>query len=236
MTLKAILFDLDGTLLGNDMVNGFLPHYFEALAARVAHLVPPRHLIHSLLAASDAVAANAGPLTNAEVFAGAFYPRVGMARADLEPHFDDFYARDFSRLQQYTQRKPAARQAVQTAFELGYRVVIATNPHFPATAIHQRLEWAGVADFPYHKITTFENSHAAKPNLRYYEEICADIGQAPEACLMVGDEAMDMVAARLGCRTFLVPGPATVLSAETPTPTYLGTLEELVALLPQLAE
>ena len=34
-SIRAILFDLDGTLLHNDM-NVFLPHYFEMLAARVA--------------------------------------------------------------------------------------------------------------------------------------------------------------------------------------------------------
>jgi hypothetical protein len=48
---------------------------------------------------------------------------------------------------------------------------------------------------------------------------------------MVGDEDMDMVAANLGCRTFLVPGPRTELDPTTPQPTYRGTLADLVALL-----
>jgi len=42
---------------------------------------------------------------------------------------------------------------------------------------------------------------------------------------------MDMVAAGLGCSTFLVPGPRTQLGPEIPTPTYRGTLAELGALL-----
>lgn len=38
-TIKAILFDLDGTLL--DQMEAFWPHYFQALAACLAHILPP---------------------------------------------------------------------------------------------------------------------------------------------------------------------------------------------------
>ena len=110
-------------------------------------------------------------------------------------------------------------------------MVIATNPLFPATAIEQRLEWAGVADFPYRLVTTFENSRAAKPNLLYFEQILETIGRLAEESLVVGDEDMDMVAAHLGCPTFLVPGPRTKLSPTTPKPTYRGTLMDLGRLL-----
>ena len=40
-----------------------------------------------------------------------------------------------------------------------------------------------------------------------------------------------MVAAHLGCLTFLVPGPRTKLSPTTPAPTYRGTLADLLILL-----
>jgi FMN phosphatase YigB (HAD superfamily) len=142
----------------------------------------------------------------------------------------DFYASDFPSLQQHTRRKPEARQIVQQAFDLSCDVVIATNPLFPAVAIEQRLEWAGVADFPYHLVTTYENSRAAKPNLTYFEQIVEGIDRRAVACLMVGDEDMDMVAAHLGCLTFLVPGPRTELDPTTPGPTYRGTLADLGAL------
>jgi FMN phosphatase YigB (HAD superfamily) len=229
-SLKAILFDLDGTLLDNNMAD-FLPHYFERLTARVAHVVPPEKFIAHLLRATEAMIANDGRATNAEVFAAAFYPLVGHARARLEPLFIEFYARDFPELRRHTRRKPEARPLVQRAFDLGYDVVIATNPLFPMAAVQHRLAWAGSADFPYRLVTTYENSRACKPNLRYFEEICAHIGHLSEACLMVGDEAMDMVAARVGMTTFLVPGPATVLDVDTPEPTCRGTLADLAALL-----
>lgn len=228
--INAVLFDLDGTLLENDM-DVFLPHYFRLLAARVAHLVPPAEFVDRLRTASQAMIENDGQATNEEVFAASFYPQVGHLRQDLESVFMDFYTNDFPSLQQYTRPKPEARQVVQRAFDLGCDVVIATNPLFPAIAVQQRLEWAGVADLPYHLVTTYENSRAAKPNLLYFEQILEAIGHPARASLVVGDEDMDMVAAHLGCLTFLVPGPRTQLEPTTPQPTYCGTLAEVGALL-----
>jgi FMN phosphatase YigB (HAD superfamily) len=228
--IKAILFDLDGTLLDSNMDN-FLPQYFKRLSARVAHIAPPKEFIAHLLAATEAMMANDGRATNEQVFSAAFYPFAGHTRAELEPIFQDFYANDFPRLREHTRRKPEARPVVQLAFALGYDVVISTNPLFPETATRQRLEWAGVDDFPYRLVTTYENSRFCKPNLRYFDAIADYLGHAPETCLVVGDEDMDMVAGRVGCPTFLVPGPSTNLDPATPEPTYRGTLVELAELL-----
>jgi FMN phosphatase YigB (HAD superfamily) len=230
LPIKAILFDLDGTLLDSNM-DTFLPMYLKAVSARVADLMPPKQFIAHLLAATEAMAANDGRATNAEVFWAAFQLLVGRARAELEPIFDEFYAVDFPQLRAVTRCKPEARPVVQLANALGYDTVIATNPLFPDTAVRQRMEWAGVADLPYKLVTTYENSRYAKPNLRYYDDICAHLGYPPTKCLVVGDEHFDMVAANIGCLTYLVPGPATALLAETPEPTYRGTLSELAELL-----
>ena len=229
-TIRAILFDLDGTLLDSNMAD-FLPHYFQRLAARMAHIAAPKTFIAHLLQATDVMIANDGRATNAEVFAQAFFPFAGRTRAEMEPIFAAFYAEDFPRLGSLTRLKPEARPVVERAFAAGYAVAITTNPLFPETAIRQRMAWAGVADLPYRWITTYENSHFCKPNPSYWAEVCARLGQPPEVCLVVGDEHMDMVAAHIGCPTYLVSGPATALQADTPPPTYRGTLADLPALL-----
>lgn len=233
--VEAILFDLDGTLLDNDM-DIFLPHYFRLLTSRVAHVLPPDQFLAHLMKATETMMANDGRATNEEVFAAAFFPVAGHTRQELEPVFLDFYVNDFPALSEYTSRKPEARQVVQLALDLGYDVVIATNPLFPAIAVEHRLAWAGVADFPYRRVTTYENSRATKPNLLYFEQILEAIGHPPEAALVVGDENMDMVAAHLGCPTFLVPGSRTDLATTTPQPTYRGTLGDLEILLRGWAE
>jgi FMN phosphatase YigB (HAD superfamily) len=229
-SIRAILFDLDGTLLDNDM-EVFLPPYFEMLTARMAPFVPREHFLDHLMRATDAMMANDGRATNEEAFAAAFYPLNGHLREELEPVFAEFYAEDFPKLQRYTQRKPHARPVVAQAFDLGCDVIIATNPLFPATAVQQRLAWAGVDDYAYRLVTTYENSRAAKPNLRYFEDILETIGQPAEAALVVGDEDMDMVAGHLGCPTFLVPGSRTNLAPTTPEVTYRGTLADVGVLL-----
>jgi FMN phosphatase YigB (HAD superfamily) len=231
--IRAVLFDLDGTLLDNDM-NVFLPHYFEKLTARVAHILPPGEFMAHLMQATEHMMANDGRATNEEVFAASFYPMAGHSRRELEPLFFEFYNNEYAELRAYTSRKPLARQVVQRAFDLGYDVVVATNPLFPASATQQRLEWAGVADFPYRLVTSYENSRAVKPNLLYFEQILEALGHPAEAAVVVGDEDMDMVAAQLGCLTFLVPSPRTELSPTTPEPTFRGTLEDVGELLESL--
>jgi HAD superfamily hydrolase (TIGR01549 family) len=227
---KAILFDLDGTLLDSDMQR-FLPPYLQQIAACVAHLIPPQEFIAHLLTATQAMVDNDGRATNAQVFAEAFYPRVGRSQAELEPIFMDFYAHDYPALRRFTATKPDARPVVQLAFDLGYDVVIATNPLFPEVATRQRIAWAGVDGFSYRRVTTYENSRFSKPNPRYFEEILAEIGCPAEAALVVGDEAMDMVAATIGCTTFLAPSTATRLTDAVPAPAYRGALADVADLL-----
>jgi FMN phosphatase YigB (HAD superfamily) len=103
----------------------------------------------------------------------------------------------------------------------------------PATAIEQRLEWAEISDFPYHLITTIENSHATKSttHLLYYDQILDKIGYPADACLMVGDEEKDLVAKRCGMKTFLIEHQNRKFSLEIPEPTYKGSLSDLKTLL-----
>jgi hypothetical protein len=57
------------------------------------------------------------------------------------------------------------------------------------------------------------------------------LGHPTAACLVIGDEEMDLAGALAGCSTFLVSSAATRLNAGTPEPTYRGALEDVVTLL-----
>lgn len=212
--IRALLFDLDGTLLDSSMET-FLPPYFKALVSKVAHLVQPQQFIEQIMRSTRAMMANTDPTrTNAQVFAEDFFPAIGLPRETLMPIFEDFYTHEYGQLRAYTRLKPEARPVVDSAFAAGYQVVIATQPVFPRTAIQQRLEWAGVGDFDYALITAYENMHSCKPWPAYFEEICAHLGRQPAECLMVGDSLDQDIepAARVGLATFWVtahPDPAT---------------------------
>lgn len=227
---KAILFDLDGTLLDSSMEH-FLPVYLKALSARVAHLFEPKAFVTRLLWATEQMVANDGRATNEEVFMAAFFPFEGRERPEVQPIFDSFYAEDFPKLQSVTRCKPEARGVVQQLLDLGCDTAIVTNPLFPEAAVRERMRWADVSDLPFKWVTTYENSRYTKPNLRYFDDVCARLGRSPEECLVIGDEHMDMVAKNMGCDTYLVEGPMTALRPDTPEPTYRGALAYLPELL-----
>lgn len=187
--LKAILFDLDGTLLGNQM-DAFLPAYFKAITDYMAHMIPPDRLIAEVMAGTRAMNANdgTGP-TNKETFERIFFPRFDHGREELESLFHQFYREHFPKLRPWTQRRPEARRLVDWAFEQDLDVVIATNPVFPRPAIEHRLAWAGapVSEYDYALITSYENMHATKSHPAYYAEILSCLDLPPDACVMIGD-------------------------------------------------
>jgi FMN phosphatase YigB (HAD superfamily) len=187
--LKALLLDLDDTLLGNAMET-FLPAYFEAMTAFVTEIRPPRRLIEQLIAATRIMDRNDGTgRTNEEVFSEAFFSGLGVDRDRFEPIFERFYAEAFPKLEPLTTPRAAAPEIVRWARDRGLQIAIATNPMFPRTAIEQRMAWAGVGvdRFDYDLVTSYETSHATKSNPAYYREIVDSLGRRPGECLMVGD-------------------------------------------------
>ena len=219
--MKAIFFDLDDTLLGNSM-DTFIPAYFQALTRWAAHLIPPEQLIPELMRATEAMVANdgSGP-TNEQVFAATFYPALGYNQDELKPVFDQFYDKEFPKLQSLTQLRPVARSLVEWAFERGLQVVIATNPLFPRVPIEQRLKWAGVpvTDFDYDLVTCYEDMHATKSRPSYYREILTRLGREPDECLMVGDDPERDIAqaTSVGISVYWIVGPGDTLLPFSPS-------------------
>lgn len=194
---STILLDLDNTLLSNDMQD-FLPPYFAALQQRLRRLLGAQNLQQLMYASVQAMQANQDPtVTNMAAFMIDFVERVRASVEEIQPILDDFYRQDYPHLRRYTRPRPEASRIVQRLLSDGYQVVIATNPLFPATAIKQRIAWAGISDFSYALVTTMENSHFSKPNPRYYEEILIKTNSLPETAWMVGDDPFnDIVPAR----------------------------------------
>lgn len=231
-TVRAVLFDLDNTLLEND-IGRFLKAYFDLLTTTMAHLVPPERFISALLHATSMMMKNSDPgMTNKQVFIRDFFPGIGRTAEEMMPFFDDFYAVQFGKLQSLTRPDPSARDAVQTALDAGCDVVIATNPVFPETAIRQRMAWAGVSDFPFQMVTSYEIMHAAKPNCRYYREILKKIGRSPDECIMVGDDWDNDIAPaeKAGMQIFWVNSG--IDSMRVTGPAARGTLAEFTDWFP----
>lgn len=232
MKYKGVFFDLDGTLLAVDL-DVFLNQYFGALAAKVAPYVESRQFMKVLLESTERMLRNDGSKTNEEVFMEDFFQRVDKDPKELMPVFDEFYREEYRLLGNDIPQRPEARQAVELAAEAGAQVVLATNPLFPRLAVDVRLEWAGLAGYPFQHITTYENSRYCKPNPGYYAEILAITGLRGEDCLMVGNDSKeDLVASQLGFDTFLLEG--FLIDRGSPyTPTWRGGWARLLKVLGQ---
>lgn len=188
--ISTLLFDLDNTLLGNDMET-FLPPYLQKLGAHLADKIPPDQMIPELLNGTRKMMENLDPtVTLEQVFAQYFYPALGIAEETLKPQIDDFYDTVFPSLKANSTRYPESERLMKTLFDAGYEIVIATSPLFPRTAILQRLDWAGVpaAHFNYILITSYEHFHFSKPHLEYYAEILGRLGKPPHEAVMVGND------------------------------------------------
>jgi FMN phosphatase YigB (HAD superfamily) len=231
IALQAVLFDLDDTLLYDDMEGAFLKHYFALLTEHARPICPPGELMTALRLATDAMLGNQDPdgITNEEAFASVFAPHLGRPWDELEAFFARFYEDRFPELQVHARPHPDARQVVKTCLDRGYQLVIATNPLFPARAIEHRLAWAGLDDLPFALVTTYENMHTCKPAPAYYDEIAVMIGVPSAGCLMVGNDVVRDIAPaqQAGMHTYLadrwVANPSSQVTADG-----IGKLSELI--------
>lgn len=205
MSIKAVLFDLDGTLLPMDY-DGFIKLYFGALAKKLAeHGYEPEQLVKDIWAGTAAMVKNDGSCTNEECFWNAFEAIYGKKVREDMVYFEEFYRDNFRVAKEACGFDPLAGQVVESLKQRGIPVVLATNPIFPMIATKQRIEWAGLKVEDFELCTTYENIGYSKPNPMYYKEIAKRIGVEPSECLMVGnDVSEDMVAKNVGMQVFLL--------------------------------
>lgn len=199
----VILFDLDGTLLPMDMEN-FEKMYFKGLCGFMTEL-PPEQVISSVWAGTKAMVLNDGSVTNREAFAKVFSKESGIDYDKNEERFMEFYRTVFQKCVDACAVTETSREIVHTLQKKGYTVAVATNPIFPQIATYSRLRWLGLEAEEFPLVTTFENSHRAKPNPAYYEEVCDKLGVKPSDCIMIGnDVGEDGCAASLGIKVMIV--------------------------------
>ena len=205
MAIKAVLFDLDGTLVPMDQ-DVFVGDYFKRISMKLAaYGYDPKQLVDTIWKGTYAMIKNCSDKTNEEVFWDCAVSVFGEKILCDKPLFDEFYETEFDNVKTVCGFNPKAAQTVYKLKEMGYKVALATNPIFPERATRWRIGWAGLepADFEFY--TTYENINRCKPNPDYYIECAARIGCEPHECLMVGNDVSDdMPAASIGMKVFLL--------------------------------
>jgi HAD superfamily hydrolase (TIGR01509 family) len=230
MSIKMVLFDLDGTLLPMDQ-NKFVKAYFGGIAKRLApHGYDPEQLISAIWKGTGAMVRNDGTKTNEEVFWDTFAKIFGeSARAD-EPKFEAFYREDFDKVSASCGYDKRAKETVDAIKARGYRTALATNPIFPSIATEKRMAWAGLDPSAFELFTTYENSCYCKPDPLYYQSVADELGVDPADCLMVGNDAEeDTAAQKIGMKVFLLTDCLIQKDGADISAYPQGSFEELLA-------
>ncbi len=204
--ITAVLFDLDGTLLPMDN-DFFVEGYFKLLAKKLSPIgYDSEKLIKGIWHGISAMVKNDGSVTNEEAFWKSFSEIFGERVYSDKPVFEDFYGNEFRQAKQFCGFSSYAAETVRLVKKKGLKAVLATNPLFPEVATRLRIDWAGLNADDFHTFTVYETSKFCKPNPAYYTELLKRIGEKPENCLMIGNDAYeDMWAAQqAGLSTFLL--------------------------------
>lgn len=205
MNISTILFDLDGTLLPMEQ-SKFVKAYTDTLAAKFSALgYDSDGLLRAIWHGFKAVVKNSGELTNRELFLQSMSSELDVDMNALLDCFDDYYENEFQTVRLSCGYSSQAAETVKRIKNAGYRVAIATNPIFPRIATESRVRWAGLDISDFELCTTYETSHFAKPNPKYYSEVTEKLGVAPTSCVMVGNDMLeDTVAENIGIRPFVL--------------------------------
>ena len=235
--LKAVLFDLDGTLLPMDQ-DEFVNYYFGLLCKKMApYGYEPKELVKAIWGGTAAMVKNDGSCSNKEAFWRFFLGVYGETAREHVELFEEFYAYEFQRARAVCGYAPKAAEVIRLVKAMGLRVILATNPLFPAVATQSRIRWAGLSPEDFEFITTYENSSTCKPNPAYYREILQNRGLLPENCLMVGnDVGEDMIAGTLGMRAFLLTDCLINKTGEDLSRWRHGGFEDLIAYLKEMKD
>ena len=202
--MKTIIFDLDGTLL-HMHIKLFTKIYFDEMAKLFSGILDKETLMQNVWISTQKMVQSVDSRPNRVVFTETYSQLINGDISDHLARFETFYRDGFNKTKQAIREKPVARQILSLLQQKGYRLILATNPLFPETAIHKRIGWGGMSPEDFTYISTYENSTYCKPELHYYSEILDKNSLDAEDCMMVGNDVEeDMIAGKLNMKTFLV--------------------------------
>lgn len=232
---KAILFDLDGTLLPMDM-QVFTEGYFKDLYKTINMPdISAASFVDAIWKGTYAMMKNDGSRLNRDAFWDTFAKMIDCDVDELDRRCLGFYGNEFKDSKRYTFDNPLAVKAVKTAHLKAEKVILATNPIFPKVGQDMRLSWLGLEDKDFDLVTCYEDESFCKPNPKYFDAVLKKMGLKPQECLMIGnDEKEDMMCATLaGIDCYLVED-SMIRCEDHPWEGERGSFKDMVEMLESL--
>jgi len=230
---EAILFDLDGTLVNNNM-KSFIDEYFLTLGPRIAQYCPEGDYVRTVLLANKPMfETKKSKVTLKELFLTEFKNITGLNEERIEQLFNDYYENEYKNISIVKPIKQSL-ECLQAAAKITDNIVVATSPIFPVNAIQQRLHWGNITDFDFKLITGCDIMHTSKPHPEYFLEIADILNSDPKKCLMIGNDHIDDMAAKgAGMQTFLLKNFALNKGKGYYKADYTGNMKGLLKFLMQ---
>ncbi|MHA1967481.1 MAG: HAD family hydrolase [Candidatus Hodarchaeales archaeon] len=208
--ISTLLFDIDNTLIifnEKDFINIYakgIHKYFES------EFESPEEFMEIFLKSTGKMFENEPDgVSNLTKFALDFEKKTKLPHSDIINRLLEFYQNDFDQIKLAIKVDPIAMKLLKLA-EKHFTIVAATNPLFPAIANEIRLSWGSInsKSINWNEITSADHYKYTKPNQEYYIELLEKIKKKPEECMMIGDDKVnDMVAGKLGIKTYNVTHP-----------------------------
>ena len=189
--IKAIFFDLDGTLLPLNE-EGFLKIYFGLLCKRMAPLgYEPEKLVETIWNGTKAMYVNDGSRTNEEAFWKVFEKSYGKEKLVDKEYLDGFYLNEFKETKNVCGENPYVFDILNFCRENSLKVILSTNPIFPKAGTLTRMSYIGLKEDDFDYITAYENSSYSKPNPKYFLDLLAKFDLKPEEVILFGNNTYE---------------------------------------------
>ena len=204
--IKAVIFDLDGTLvpLKDDE---FVKMYFSLLCKKLVPLGYDKDiLVKTMLTGNKMMKLNDGRASNDVVFWNEFAKVFGDEKRADERYFHDFYLNEFNNIKSILGEKLDSKKVIDFCKSKGLKTIIATSPVLPIEAMVARIGFVDLKEDDFDYISHYSNSNYAKPNPKFIEEVLEKNNLKPEEVLYFGNSEKEdgQPAKMLGIKVFIV--------------------------------
>jgi FMN phosphatase YigB (HAD superfamily) len=139
--LKAVLFDLDNTLI-HFGERQFFQGYIPAVTKVFADVMPGNLFLDRLLSSTGEVLRNDAQMLNVDCFMNAFCKGSEPQRDEFWKRLMTFYVTEYDQFRSLASAPAGAREMLLQLRERSLKLVIASNPLWPSIAQNKRLAWA----------------------------------------------------------------------------------------------
>ncbi|MCT4632428.1 MAG: HAD family hydrolase [Firmicutes bacterium] len=226
--INTIFFDIDGTLLTIDKLS-FHKEYSKRLCMYFSDMCSIDTMSGILKIGTMNMIKNDGSRSNKEAFTEHLRDIVGNDTDKYLERFDTFYMNEFNKLSIFGKEKVHMKESIEILKEKGYKLAIASNPMLPLEAMKHRVRWSGIDPANFDFISSFEDNNSTKASPLFYKEMISFMGKASAECLMVGDDIKeDMIASKVGVKTFLINEKDLSNSKTDVTIDYIGSTDKFL--------